>query len=158
MVYDSLQGKSRELVAADSPDSETQIQRYIRLTNLTPELMGMIDEGKIALRPAVELSYLKEDEQTALAENISYDDCTPFHVQAIKMRKFSSEGKLSADVIESIMGEQKPNQAEKITIKYDKLRKFIPSSVPFGDTEQYVIKALEHYQKFREKQKAGQER
>ncbi len=74
------------------------------------------------------------------------------------MRKFSSEGKLSADVIESIMGEQKPNQAEKITIKYDKLRKFIPSSVPFGDTEQYVIKALEHYQKFREKQKAGQER
>ncbi len=145
--------KSRDILAEDSPDSARQIQRYVRLTNLVPELLEMVDEGKIALRPAVEISYLAEEEQAALVEAINLEDCTPSHAQTIKMRKFSADGKLTDEVIESIMCEQKPNQAEKVSIKYDKLRKFIPSSVPYRDTEQYILKALEHYQRYRERQR-----
>lgn len=144
---------SREKIAENSPDSYTQIQRYIRLTNLIPEMLDMVDEGKIALRPAVELSYLKTDEQEQVVESIRYDDCTPSHAQTIKMKKFSDEGKLTPEVIESIMSEQKPNQSEKISFKYDNLRRYIPSTVSYADTEKYVIQALEHYQKFKEKQK-----
>lgn len=139
-------------------ESRDQVFRYVRLTNLIPEMLDLVDEGKIALRPAVELSYLKEEEQSAIVEQIKYDDCTPSHAQTIKMRKFSSEDKLSPDVIESIMCEQKPNQAEKISFKYDSLRKFIPSSVSYKDTEQYILKALEHYQRFRERQRNEQAR
>ncbi len=139
---------SRDELAEESPDSARQIQRYVRLTNLVPELLEMVDEGKIALRPAVEISYLAEEEQAALVEAINLEDCTPSHAQTIKMRKFSADGKLTDEVIESIMCEQKPNQAEKVSIKYDKLRKFIPSSVPYRDTEQYILKALEHYQRY----------
>ena len=105
---------SREILAENSPDSNTQIQRYIRLTELIPELLDMVDESRIALRPAVELSYLKKEEQSALLEEISYADATPSLAQAIKMKKFSQEGKLSNDVIESIMSEEKPNQKEKM--------------------------------------------
>lgn len=101
--HHSLMGKSREILAQSSPDSNTQIQRYIRLTNLIPPLLDMVDEGKIAMRPAVELSYLPENEQTALHETMEMEDCTPSHTQAIKMRKFSEEGKLNEDVILSIM-------------------------------------------------------
>ncbi len=144
---------SNEELAAESPDSRSQIQRYIRLTNLVPELLEMVDEGKIALRPAVEISYLTKEEQAALVEAIDLADCTPSHAQTIKMRKFSAEGRLSDDVIDSIMSEQKPNQAEKVSIKYDKLRKYIPSSVSYHDTEQYILKALEYYQRYRERQK-----
>lgn len=140
-------------IGAMTGESRDQVFRYIRLTNLTPELLEMVDEGKIALRPAVEISYLKKEEQDSIVECIGYEDCTPSHAQTLKMRKFSEEGKLTPEVIEAVMSEQKPNQAEKITFKYDKLRKYIPSSVSYGDTEQYVIKALEHYQRFREKQK-----
>ncbi len=140
-------------VAQEVGDSERQIHRYIRLTNLDPELLEMVDEGRIALRPAVELSYLSPDEQASVVESIELEDCTPSHAQTIKMRKFSVEGRLSDDVIDSIMSEQKPNQAEKVTIKYDKLRKYIPSSVSYHDTEQYILKALEHYQRYRERQK-----
>ena len=95
--------KSRDIVAAESGDSKSQIQRYIRLTNLIPELLNMVDENKIALRPAVELSYLSETEQNALKDAIESDDCTPSHAQAIKLRKFAEDGKLNADVILSIM-------------------------------------------------------
>ena len=101
--HHSLMGKSREILAQSSPDSNTQIQRYIRLTNLIPPLLDMVDEGKIAMRPAVELSYLPENEQTTLHETMEMEDCTPSHTQAIKMRKFSEEGKLNEDVILSIM-------------------------------------------------------
>lgn len=101
--HHSLMRKSREILAQSSPDSNTQIQRYIRLTNLIPPLLDMVDEGKIAMRPAVELSYLPENEQTALHETMEMEDCTPSHTQAIKMRKFSEEGKLNEDVILSIM-------------------------------------------------------
>ncbi|MFQ9891876.1 MAG: ParB/RepB/Spo0J family partition protein [Emergencia sp.] len=110
--------RSSEIIAQGSGESRAQVDRYIRLTELIPELLDMVDESRIALRPAVELSFLKKDEQSALLEEISYADATPSLAQAIKMKKFSQEGKLSNDVIESIMSEEKPNQKEKINIKY----------------------------------------
>lgn len=150
---------SREVLASDSPDSHSQIQRYIRLTELIPELLDMADENKIAFRPAVELSYLLKDEQKALLETMNYADATPSLAQAIKMKEFSKNGKLSADVIESIMGEEKPNQKEKFTFKAERLRQFIPSTVPYEKTEDYVLKALEYYHRYQERQKErGQER
>ncbi|MDD2268116.1 MAG: ParB/RepB/Spo0J family partition protein [Eubacteriales bacterium] len=145
-------------IGDETGDSQPQIYRYVRLTNLVPEILDLVDEGKIALRPAVELSYLKEEEQTAVVEAIKCDDCTPSHAQTIKMRKFSSDGRLSEDVIDSIMSEQKPNQFEKISFKYDNIRKFIPLSIPYKDTEQYILKALEHYQRYRERRKNEQTR
>lgn len=145
--------KSVSVVAEDSPDSKTQIQRYIRLTELVPEIRDMVDDGKIALRPAVELSYLSADEQKSLVEQISYNDATPSHAQAIKLREFSVNGKLNPDVIESIMREEKPNQKEKFTFKADRLRQFIPSTVPYEKTEDYVLKALEYYHRYQERQK-----
>lgn len=145
--------KSVAVVAGESPDSKTQIQRYIRLTELVPEIRDMVDDGKIALRPAVELSYLSADEQKNLVEQISYNDATPSHAQAIKLREFSVNGKLNPDVIESIMCEEKPNQKEKFTFKADRLRQFIPSTVPYEKTEDYVLKALEYYHRYQERQK-----
>ena len=144
---------TREIIAESSPDSNTQIQRYIRLTELVPELLQFVDESRIAFRPAVELSYLKKEEQTALLEEISYTDATPSLAQAIKMKKFSNEGKLSHEVIESIMSEEKPNQKEKINIKYEDARKFIPASVPYDKTGDYIMKALEYYHRYQERQK-----
>ena len=144
---------TREIIAESSPDSNTQIQRYIRLTELIPELLQLVDESRIAFRPAVELSYLKKEEQTALLEEISYTDATPSLAQAIKMKKFSQEGKLSQEVIESIISEEKPNQKEKINIKYEDARKFIPASVPYDKTGDYIMKALEYYHRYQERQK-----
>ena len=144
---------SREILAENSPDSNTQIQRYIRLTELIPELLDMVDESRIALRPAVELSYLKKEEQSALLEEISYADATPSLAQAIKMKKFSQEGRLNNDVIESIMSEEKPNQKEKINIKYEDARKYIPASVPYDKTGDYIMKALEYYHRYQERQR-----
>lgn len=148
-----LSGKSRELLAAESPDSNTQIQRYIRLTELIPDLLTMVDEGRIALRPAVELSYLGKLEQQDLAAAIGLSLSTPSHAQAIKLRTFSKEGKLSPAVIESIMCEEKPNQKEKINIKYAEARKYIPSSVPYEQTGAYILKALEYYHRHLERQR-----
>ena len=123
--------KSASLLKEATGDGQAQVYRYIRLTELIPELLQLVDESRIAFRPAVELSYLKKEEQTALLEEISYTDATPSLAQAIKMKKFSNEGKLSQEVIESIMSEEKPNQKEKINIKYEDARKFIPASVPY---------------------------
>lgn len=134
-------------------ESKTQIFRYIRLTELVPGLVNMVDEGRIAMRPAVELSYLSEQEQEDLLESISYQDATPSLAQAIKMRQFSKEGKLTEEVIESIMCEEKPNQREKISFRADRLRQFIPASVTPRETEDYVLKALEYYQRYRERQR-----
>ena len=145
--------KTRDMIAETSGDSARQIQRYIRLTELEPELLQMVDEGKIALRPAVELSYLNDIEQQDLIEAIDLADATPSHAQTIKMRRFSEEGKLSPEVIESIMTEEKPNQKEKFTFKAERLRQYIPKSVPYEKTEEYVCKALEHYQRYLERQK-----
>ena len=144
---------TREMIAEQSPDSNTQIQRYIRLTELDPALLDMVDEGRIALRPAVEISYLQKDEQAALLEEISYNDATPSLAQAIKMKKFSQEGKLNGDVIESIMSEEKPNQREKLSIKYSDVRRFIPQTVPYEKTGAYILRALEYYHQYQERQK-----
>ena len=147
------QKSSREALAEKSPDSHAQIQRYIRLTKLIPDLLAMVDEGRIALRPAVELSYLDKLEQQDLAAAIGLSLATPSHAQAIKLRAFSKEGKLSPAVIESIMCEEKPNQKEKINIKYTEARKYIPSSVPYEQTGAYILKALEYYHRHLERQR-----
>ena len=154
-VGHKLQGmKSVEIVAESSPDSKTQVQRYIRLTELIPELLDLVDEGRIAFRPAVELSYLQKEEQSALLEQIAYADATPSLAQAIKLKRFSQDGKLNNEVIESIMSEEKPNQREKINIKYAEARRFIPASVPYEKTGEYILKALEHYHRYQERQKS----
>ena len=150
---DLISGKSRDLIAEESPDSREQIRRYIRLTELVPEIRDLVDEGKIALRPAVELSYLSTEEQQCLTEQITYRDATPSHVQAIKMREFSKNGKLGSDVIESIMCEDKPNQREKINIRYDQAKKYIPANVPYEKTGEYIMKALEYYHRHLERQR-----
>ena len=145
--------RSVDVMAEDSPDSRNQIQRYVRLTELSPDLLNMVDETRIAFRPAVELSYLKEDEQKSLLEAMTYADATPSLAQAIKMKEFSKNGKLTPEVMESIMGEEKPNQKEKFTFKAERLRQFIPSTVPYEKTEDYVLKALEYYHRYQERQK-----
>lgn len=144
---------SRDELASATNDSGRQIQRYIRLTELIPDLLTMVDEGRIALRPAVELSYLGKLEQQDLAAAIGLSLATPSHAQAIKLRTFSREGKLSPAVIESIMCEEKPNQKEKINIKYAEARKYIPSSVPYEQTGAYILKALEYYHRHLERQR-----
>ena len=146
---------SREVLAANSPDSNTQIQRYIRLTYLIPELLDMVDNSvlkekdklQMALRPAVELSYLTEDEQRALLETMTIDDCTPSHAQAIKMRDFSEKGKLNADVILSIMQEEKPNQVEQFKMPKSRIAKYFPAGTPAQKIEDTIVKALEMYRK-----------
>lgn len=142
---------TREMIAENAPDSNTQIQRYIRLTELAPELLDLVDEGKIAMRPAVELSYLNDEEQQDLLPAMELADATPSHAQAIKMRQFSQDGKLTPEVIESIMCEEKPNQKEKVSIRYEDARKYIPSSVPYKDTGAFILKALEYYHRHLER-------
>ena len=153
-----VQKFSRDALGDKAEESGRQISRYIRLTELIPELLDMVDENKIAFRPAVELSYLTETEQHNLLNSISYNDATPSLPQAIRLKEFSKAGKLSAEVIEAILGEEKPNQHEKISFKAERLRPYIPSSVPLEKTEDYIIKALEYYQRARERQKREQAR
>lgn len=147
--HDYSGGKSREILANNSPDSNTQIQRYIRLTYLIPPLLDMVDEGKVAMRPAVELSYLPEKEQAMLHEMIKLEDCTPSHAQAIKMRRFAEEGKLSEEVILSIMQEEKPNQKEQFRMPRERISKYFPAGTPAQKIEDTIIKALELYQRQR---------
>lgn len=152
-----LSGKSRDILAASSPDSNSQILRYIRLTELIPTLLDVVDEGRIGMRPAVELSYLSKEQQEQLADVMSYMDCTPSHDQAIRMRKMSAEGKLTPEAIEAIMGEVKPNQREKISFRADRLRQYIPKNISPSQTEDYVMKALEHYSRYLEQVKRRNE-
>lgn len=149
------QKSSREALADMTGDSHSQIQRYIRLTELVPALLDMVDEGRIALRPAVELSYLTKDEQLVLAEAISYADATPSLAQAVKMRQFSSEGKLTPEVIDSIMCEEKPNQKEKISFSAEKFRQHIPPNMSRYKTEEYVYEALDHYARYLQQTRSG---
>ena len=141
------QGKSREILADNSPDSNTQIQRYIRLTNLIPEILDMVDDGRIAFRPAVELSYLTEQEQHILYDAMGHADCTPSLAQAIKMKSFSREGKLSEAVIRSIMAEEKPNQKEQFRIPKERISKYFKPGTPARTMEDTIIKALDYYRK-----------
>ena len=138
---------SREMLADNSPDSNTQIQRYIRLTYLIPPLLDMVDDGKIAMRPAVELSYLPENEQTTLHEMMELEDCTPSHAQTIKMRQFSESGKLTEEVILSIMQEEKPNQKEQFRMPRERISKYFPTGTPAQKIEDTIVKALELYYK-----------
>ena len=155
-VLQKFGGKtSRELLAEQSGESHEQIRKYIRLTNLVPELLDMVDNSvlkekdklQMALRPAVELSYLTEAEQKDLLETMTVEDCTPSHAQAIKMRDFSEKGKLNADVILSIMQEEKPNQVEKFKIPRNRIDKFFPAGTPAQKIEDTIVKALEMYRK-----------
>ena len=146
--------RSNEELGSEHGESREQVRRYIRLTELIPELLDLVDEGRIAFRPAVELSYLQKEEQGALLEQISYADATPSLAQAIKLKRFSQDGKLNNEVIESIMSEEKPNQREKINIKYAEARRFIPASVPYEKTGDYIMKALEYYHRYQERQKS----
>ena len=146
--------KSSDEMAAEVGESKNTIFRYIRLTELIPELLDLVDEGRIAFRPAVELSYLQKEEQRALLEQIAYADATPSLAQAIKLKRFSQDGKLNNEVIESIMSEEKPNQREKINIKYAEARRFIPASIPYEKTGEYILKALEYYHRYQERQKS----
>lgn len=141
-------GKSRDLLAEQSGESREQIRRYVRLTNLVQELLDYVDEGRIKMRPAVELSYLDEDCQRDVVDEIDLNDATPSHDQTIRMRKFFEEGKLTTEAIQAIMSEEKPNQREKIVLRGDRVRQLIPKNVPLNQTEDYVCKALEHYNKF----------
>jgi ParB family chromosome partitioning protein len=140
--------RSSEAITEETGDSRNQIHRYIRLTNLVQELLDLVDEGKIKMRPAVELSYLDEDSQRAVVDEIDLNQCTPSHDQTIRMRKFFTEGKLTPEVVSAIMGEEKPNQREKIVLRGDKVRSLIPKNIPVSQTEDYVVKALEHYSRF----------
>ena len=140
--------RSSEAITEETGDSRNQIHRYIRLTNLVPELLDLVDEGKIKMRPAVELSYLDEDNQRAVVDEIDLNQCTPSHDQTIRMRKFFTDGKLTPEVVSAIMGEEKPNQREKIVLRGDKVRSLIPKNIPVSQTEDYVVKALEHYSRF----------
>lgn len=144
---------SREVLADSSTDSNTQIQRYIRLTHLIEPLLDLVDIGKIAFRPAVELSYLTEEEQNGLLDSINSEQSTPSLAQALKMKEFSQNGRLNADVILSIMCEQKPNQKEKISFQSERLKPFIPKNFTAKQTEDYVIKALEYYHRYQLRQK-----
>lgn len=142
------QGRSDTELGEQVGESKDQVRRFIRLTNLVPELLDLVDEGKIKMRPAVELSYLDEDNQRAVVDEIDLNQCTPSHDQTIRMRKFFTDGKLTPEVVSAIMGEEKPNQREKIVLRGDKVRSLIPKNIPVSQTEDYVVKALEHYSRF----------
>ena len=150
-----LQGKkSSDELAEKVGESKNQIFRYIRLTELVPEILQMVDERQIAFRPAVELSYLSEEQQYTLLEAMGYNDATPSLAQAIKMKKFMQEGKLTDEVIQSIMQEDKPNQKEKPAFKDERITKLIPKSVPRGQETDFVVKALEFYNRHLQRNKA----
>ena len=144
--YEKL--RTNEKFANEVGESREQIRRYIRLTNLVPELLEFVDEGRIKMRPAVELSYLDEDCQRDVVDEIDLNDCTPSHDQTICMRKFFDEGKLTTEAIQAIMSEEKPNQREKIVLRGDRVRQLIPKNISVSQTEDYVCKALEHYNNF----------
>lgn len=146
-VGQKLGKTSRELLAEKSPDSNTQIQRYIRLTELITPILDMVDSGKIAIRPAVELSYLPKEQQTILLDTMQLEDCTPSHAQAIKMRKFSEEGRLNEDVILSILSEEKGNQKEQFHMPKERISKYFSPGTPAKQMEDTIVKALELYRK-----------
>jgi ParB family chromosome partitioning protein len=136
---------SAQQVSQKSGDSQPQIYRYIRLTELIPSILDMVDNGKIAFRPAVELSYLSKEQQQSLYDTMECEDCTPSLAQAIKMKEFSRDGKLTEEVILSIMQEEKPNQREKPAFRDERITRLIPKSIPRGQETDFVIRALEFY-------------
>ena len=150
-LVEKLAGKdalSVSRIGEEVGESREQIRRYIRLTNLVPELLEFVNEGRIKMRPAVELSYLDEDCQRDVVDEIDLNDATPSHDQTIRMRKLFNEGNLTTEAIHAVMSEEKPNQKEKIVLRGDRVRQLIPKNIPVSQTEDFVCKALEHYNKF----------
>ena len=139
---------SRERLANEVGESHEQVRKFIRLTNLVPELLEMVDEEIMALRPAVELSYLPEDLQRDLVDVIDMEQCTPSHAQALRMRKLHEKGKLNDEMIGEIMMEEKPNQKDRLIIKGDKLKRYLPGELPEKEREEYIFKALEYYDRY----------
>lgn len=146
--------RSNEELADRVGESREQIRRYIRLTELVPEILQMVDERQIAFRPAVEISYLTEEQQYTLLEAMEYNDATPSLAQAIKMKKYNQDGKLTSEVIKSIMEEEKPNQKEKPAFRDERITKLIPKTVPRGQETDFVVKALEFYNRHLQRNKA----
>jgi ParB family chromosome partitioning protein len=147
-------GRSDEELGELVGESKDQIRRYIRLTELVPEILQMVDERQIAFRPAVEVSYLTEEQQYTLLEAMEYNDATPSLAQAIKMKKYNQDGKLTSEVIQSIMEEEKPNQKEKPAFRDERITKLIPKTVPRGQETDFVVKALEFYNRHLQRNKA----
>ena len=150
--------KSRNALANEVGESHETVRKYIRLTELVPPLLQLVDDGKIALRPAVELSYLPKDMQKELSEVIDMEQCTPTHAQAIRMRRMDSEGKLTPEVIEAIMQEEKPNQKERIVLRGERFTSLFPKNLPISKREDYVAAAMEHYSRYLERKNRDQER
>ena len=154
MVSDFEKVRTNEKLGNEVGESREQIRRFIRLTELVPEILQMVDERQIAFRPAVEISYLAEEQQYTLLEAMSYNDATPSLAQAIKMKKFNQDGKLTDEVIQSIMEEEKPNQKEKPAFRDERITKLIPKTVPKGQETDFVVKALEFYNRHLQRNKA----
>lgn len=150
--------KTSQLLALETSESASQIKRYIRLTYLIPKLLEMVDEGKIALRPAVEISYLPRDMQESLVAAIHYEDSTPSHAQARELRALSDKGILTQDLIYHMMGEEKPNQKDRFILKADRVKELFPKNLPISQREDYVVKAMEHYAKYRARRERERER
>ena len=156
-LVEKLTGKdalTASKIGKQTGESHEQVRRYIRLTELVPEILQMVDERQIAFRPAVEISYLSEEQQYTLLEAMEYNDATPSLAQAIKMKKYMQEGKLTDGVISSIMEEEKPNQREKPAFRDERITKLIPKSVPKGKESDFVVKALEFYNRHLQRSKA----
>ena len=147
--------RTSEIVSNDVKESATQVKRYIRLTNLIPELLNMADEEKLGLRTAVELSYLKPTEQRELLEAMRYGDCVPSHAQAIRLRALSENGALGFRTAEEILREAKPNQRDQIRLGYDRVRRYLPEGVPPEKAEAYILRALEFYGRHMEQERSG---
>lgn len=163
LTSDPLGWKSRgtetaSIVGESNGDSQTQVRRYIRLTNLVPELLEFVDEGKIGMRPAVEMSYLDEDTQRDIVDFIDENECFPSHAQTIQLRKMFNDGILDTKKIVEILSEEKGNQHEKLVFRGDRVRKLLPKTLPAEKTEEYVCKALEHYNRFLQRQRNRDER
>ena len=147
------QNYSREELSLQTGESETQIQRYIRLNELIPDILNLVDEGKVAMRPAVEISYFPKESQHQLFDAIELNDCTPSHDQTIRMRKAFNDGRLTKEVIDTIMLEQKPNQREKSPFRDSRIVQFIPKSIPPEKQCEYVLRALDFYNKYRQRKR-----
>ncbi len=154
VVSDLDAARTNEKLGKEVGESREQIRRFIRLTELVPEILQMVDDRQIAFRPAVEISYLTEEQQYTLLEAMEYNDATPSLAQAIKMKKFMQDGKLTDEVIQSIMQEEKPNQKEKPAFKDERITKLIPRSVPRGQETDFVVKALEFYNRHLQRQRS----
>lgn len=155
--HKSINVKARDILANEVGESREQIRRYIRLTYLIPDILNMVDDRKIALRPAVEISYLPEKSQEELLDAMIAEDCTPSHAQTIRMRQMLDAGKLTGEAIYAVMSEEKPNQKDRIILHTERVGKLIPKGIPMEKREEYIVKALEHYSKYRQKQKEKQE-